>query len=66
MHMLQAILRIFWKKCFESTEGKEIGLHIFMRDVSGEKSDISRRIEYLQNNIRPGDRNFIHITLSSS
>ena len=46
-------------------EGKEAGLHIFMRDVSAERSAISRRVEYLQNTIRRGDRNFDHITLSS-
>ena len=46
------------KKCHKSTEGKGARLHIFMRDVSAERSEISRRVEYLQNTIVLGDRNF--------
>ena len=36
------------KKSHKKTEGKVTGLHIFMRDVSAERSENSRRVEYLQ------------------
>ena len=57
IHMLQTILNIYRKKCFKWTEGKGAGLHIFMRDVSAERSAFSRSVEYLQNTILRGDCN---------
>ena len=42
------------EKMQQMNGGEGAGLHIFMRDVSAERSEISRRIEYLQNNIFRG------------
>ena len=38
---------------------------IFMREISAEKSAISKRVEYLQNTVRRGDRNLEHFILLS-